>query len=112
MSGSDELVLLEKRDDGVAIVKLNRPDALNALSLPLRQQLATIFSSLHDDETVRCIVLTGNEKAFAAGADLKDMSTMKMTDMIRRRSERYWNIIAATPQPVRDDRSCLHAAPG
>ncbi|MEL6290566.1 MAG: enoyl-CoA hydratase-related protein [Pseudomonadota bacterium] len=100
MSGHGDLVLVDKRDDGVAIVRLNRPEALNALSLPVRQGLATAFSSLHDDETVRCIVLRGDEKAFAAGADLKDMAQMKMTDMIRRRSERYWNTVASTPQPV------------
>ncbi|MGF1649345.1 MAG: enoyl-CoA hydratase-related protein [Hyphomicrobiaceae bacterium] len=100
MGGEEKLVLSETQADGVAVVRLNRPDALNALSLPLRQQLAEAFLALHDDPNVRAIVLTGNEKSFAAGADLKDMSTLAMTDMIRRRSERYWNVVAATPQPV------------
>ncbi|MEO0730541.1 MAG: enoyl-CoA hydratase-related protein [Pseudomonadota bacterium] len=98
--GADNLVVTTKRDDGVAIVKLNRPDALNALSMPVRQQLAKHFTALHDDADVRCIILCGDEKAFAAGADLKDMSQQSMTDMIRRRSERYWTAVASTPQPV------------
>jgi len=97
---ADALVLHEIRDDGVAIVRLNRPDSLNALSMPLRKELADTFTALQDNAEVRCIVLTGDDKAFAAGADLKDMAAQKMTDMIRRRSERYWQVVAATPQPV------------
>jgi enoyl-CoA hydratase len=100
VADSEQVVLCERRDDGVAIVRLNRPDALNALSMPVRQQLAATFTELHDDETVRCIVLTGDDKAFAAGADLKDMADLPMTDMMRRRSERYWTTVASTPQPV------------
>lgn len=96
----EQLVLCERQTNGVAVVRLNRPDALNALSMPLRQQLAATFTELQDDADIRCIVLTGNEKAFAAGADLKDMAAQSMTDMIRRRSERYWQVIAGTPQPV------------
>ncbi|MEM7775664.1 MAG: enoyl-CoA hydratase-related protein [Pseudomonadota bacterium] len=97
---SEDLVLCERHETGVVRVRLNRPDALNALSMPLRQQLAETFQELQDDETVRCIVLTGDDKAFAAGADLKDMAAQSMTDVIRRRTERYWATIAATPQPV------------
>ncbi|MEM1306015.1 MAG: enoyl-CoA hydratase-related protein [Pseudomonadota bacterium] len=99
-TAADDLVLMDKRDDGVAVLTLNRPDALNALSMPVRKRLAERFTSLHDDPDVRCIVLRGSEKAFAAGADLKDMAEQSMTDMIRRRSERYWSAVASTPQPV------------
>lgn len=95
-----DLVLTERPADGVALVRLNRPEALNALSLPLRQQLAATFEGLQDDAAVRCIVITGNARAFAAGADLKAMADMEMADLIMRRTERYWATIAATPQPV------------
>lgn len=94
------IVKCERAEDGVALVHMNRPEALNALSMPLRQALAETFLALQDDESVRCIVLTGDDKAFAAGADLKDMAAQSMTDVIRRRTERYWATIAATPQPV------------
>jgi len=94
------LVLTEIRDDGVAVIRLNRPEALNALNLALRKALADEFSALHDDPAVRCIVLTGNEAAFAAGADLKEFVDEGPVEIMRRRSERYWNTVAATPQPV------------
>lgn len=100
-SGQDSrLVLCERFASGVAVVRLNRPEHLNALNLALRQELAETFSSLQDDESIRCIVLTGNEKAFAAGADLKDLASQSMTDFISRRTERYWAAVTATPQPV------------
>ncbi len=97
---ADELVLLEKRDTGVALVTLNRPDALNAMNMALRKALAETFLSLHDDPDVRCIVLTGDEKAFVAGADLKEFLDLDAIQLMKRRSERYWNAVAATPQPV------------
>ena len=49
---------------------------------------------------MRAIVLTGNEQAFAAGADLKEFIDAGAIEMLRRRSERYWNAIARTPQPM------------
>jgi enoyl-CoA hydratase/carnithine racemase len=95
-----QLVVTEIREDGVALVRLNRPDALNALNMALRKELAGAFAALHDHPGVRCIVLTGDEKAFAAGADLKEFVNEGPVEIMRRRSERYWNTVAATPQPV------------
>jgi len=95
-----DLVLTERRDDGVALVRLNRPEALNALNLETRKALAAAFSALHDDPDVRCIVLTGDERAFAAGADLKEFADAEVVEIIKRRSERYWKTVAETPQPV------------
>lgn len=94
------LVLTEIGEDGVAVVRLNRPDALNALNIATRQALAEAFAALHDDERVRCIVLTGNEKAFAAGADLKEFVDQNAVEIHKRRTERYWQTVASTPQPV------------
>lgn len=95
-----DLVLSEIREDGVAVIRLNRPDALNALNLALRKELAAAFAAIHDDPSVRCVVLTGDEKAFAAGADLKEFVNADPVEIMRRRSERYWQTVAATPQPV------------
>ncbi len=61
-------------DDHVALIKLNRPDALNALNSELLGELATALREADKNEKVRCVVLTGSEKAFAAGADIAEMS--------------------------------------
>jgi enoyl-CoA hydratase len=61
-------------DDHVALIRLNRPDALNALNQALLRELAQALKEAEENEKVRCIVLTGSEKAFAAGADIKEMS--------------------------------------
>jgi enoyl-CoA hydratase len=68
---SEEIVLVE-RDGPVAIVTLNRPDALNALSRALRARIVEVFAELAEDETVRAAVLTGSGRAFTAGVDLKE----------------------------------------
>ena len=59
--------------DAVTTVTLNRPDALNALSIALRQQLAAVFESLKDDYATKVIILTGAGRAFSAGLDLKEL---------------------------------------
>ncbi|GAB5439464.1 enoyl-CoA hydratase [Falsiruegeria mediterranea] len=61
-------------EDHVALIKLNRPDALNALNSQLLSELCTALDEADANDKVRCIVLTGSEKAFAAGADIKEMS--------------------------------------
>lgn len=94
------LVLTEKRDDGVAVVRINRPEVRNALNIATRQALAEAFTGLHDDADVRAIVLTGNDEAFAAGADLKEFIDADPVTMMKRRTERYWAAVASTPQPV------------
>jgi enoyl-CoA hydratase/carnithine racemase len=66
-------VLIE-REEPIAVVRLNRPEQLNALSNQLMSELVGALENLDEDETIRCIVLTGNEKAFAAGADIKELS--------------------------------------
>ncbi|MHA1538951.1 MAG: enoyl-CoA hydratase [Alphaproteobacteria bacterium] len=65
-------VLVEEKD-GVAVVTLNRPKALNALSKQLVADLSTALDSIEANEKIKVIVLTGGEKAFAAGADIKEM---------------------------------------
>ncbi|WP_319825038.1 enoyl-CoA hydratase [Thalassovita sp.] len=69
-------------EDHVALVKLNRPDALNALNAQLLTELADAMSAAQGNDKVRCIVLTGSEKAFAAGADIKMMSEKSYTEVL------------------------------
>ncbi len=93
-------VLLERPAEGVAVLRLNRPEVRNALNLNVRELLADHFRTLGDDEATRCIILTGGEKVFAAGADIRDMVERTSTEMMLRRSERLWEPIASCPKPV------------
>lgn len=65
----------------VALITLNRPEALNALNTVLLGELATALEEADRNDKVRCIVLTGSEKAFAAGADISEMSEKSFVDM-------------------------------
>lgn len=76
-----ESVLVEKKDR-VAVLTLNRPDALNALNVELLTTLAKHISELAQDQDIGCIVITGSHKAFAAGADIKEMASQNYTDML------------------------------
>ena len=93
-------VLLERPADGIAVVRLNRPEVRNALNLKVRELLAKHFTDLGSDEATRCIIVTGGEKVFAAGADIRDMVDRTAIEMMVRRSERLWEPIAACPKPV------------
>ncbi|MEI4472750.1 enoyl-CoA hydratase [Frigidibacter sp. MR17.24] len=73
--------LIVEVEDYVSLIRLNRPDALNALNSQLLGELADALKAADDNEKVRCIVLTGSEKAFAAGADIKEMSEKSFVDM-------------------------------
>jgi len=68
-------------DDHVALIRLNRPDALNALNSQLLWELACALRAVEENDSVRAIVLTGSDKAFAAGADIKEMSEKSFVDM-------------------------------
>ncbi|RVV97945.1 enoyl-CoA hydratase [Mesobaculum littorinae] len=68
-------------DDHVAVIKLNRPDALNALSTAMLREIVQALREADDNEKVRCIVLTGSEKAFAAGADIGEMAEMSFAEV-------------------------------
>src|SRR5260370_34313567 len=75
--------ILVEREERVGVVTLNRPKELNALNFQLVSELADALEEFDRDEAIRCIVLTGaGEKAFAPGADIKEMSDKPPIDMI------------------------------
>jgi enoyl-CoA hydratase/carnithine racemase len=74
-------LLIENPSPGVTLVRLNRPEALNALNSELLGELAQVLTAAAADEDVRCLVLTGSPKAFAAGADIKEMSGKSYAQM-------------------------------
>ncbi len=69
-----------KVEDGVGIVTLNRPKAMNALCSPLMDELTSVLDQWENDRAVRAVVITGNEKVFAAGADIKEMQSKSFVD--------------------------------
>ncbi|MDZ3992031.1 putative enoyl-CoA hydratase echA8 [Pseudomonas sp. Teo4] len=93
-------VLLERPLPGVALLRLNRPQATNALSLELQALLSQYFSELAADPEVRCILLTGGDKVFAAGGDISSMADVGPIDIYQRHTERVWAPIQHCPKPV------------
>ncbi|HEY1071789.1 enoyl-CoA hydratase [Brevundimonas sp.] len=83
MADAYSTLLIERHAEGYAVVTLNRPEALNALNTTLTGELGDFLESVADDDSVRCVVLTGSAKAFAAGADIKEMADQAYADMYR-----------------------------
>ena len=84
----------------IALIELNRPKELNALNLQLMQELKEALKQLDQDDSVRVIVLTGNERAFAAGADIKQMANKTAVDMLQIDQFSTWDQIRKTRKPL------------
>jgi enoyl-CoA hydratase len=91
-------ILVEKKG-AVTLVTLNRPQALNALNSEVLKELISAFKAYDGDETQRCLVLTGSDKAFAAGADIKEMSGQAFADMYSSDFFGGWESVTATRKP-------------
>ena len=87
-------------EEGFALITLNRPDVLNALSGELMRDLVASLEAADADAGVRCIVLTGNERAFAAGADIREMAGATPADMDARNQFALWERIRRIGTPV------------
>jgi enoyl-CoA hydratase/carnithine racemase len=94
------VVLLERPRDGVALLRLNRPDRLNALNMAVREALAAHFAALACNDAIRCIVVTGDEKAFAAGADVAELAERTPTDEAFARSRAAWAALERYRRPI------------
>lgn len=84
----------------IALIRLNRPKELNALNLQLMGELRDALKELDDNEDVRAIILTGNERAFAAGADIKQMAGKTAVDMLKVDQFSTWDQIKKTKKPL------------
>ena len=91
-------VLVETRG-AVTLVTLNRPQALNALNSEVLRELIDVFRAYDNDNSQRCLVLAGSEKAFAAGADIKEMSSQGFADMYSADFFAGWEKVTATRKP-------------
>lgn len=92
--------ILTRIEDHVAVLTLNRPDKLNALSVDLMDQLIVAMEGYDKDPNVYVMVLAGSEKAFAAGADIGDMAEASFLDMYERNNLGRWLRIKAIRKPV------------
>jgi enoyl-CoA hydratase len=92
--------LIIETEAAVATVRLNRPDVLNALNMKLMEELVDALEALDKDPAIRAIVLTGNEKAFAAGADIGEMASASSTEMLLRDQFARWDRIRKVRKPI------------
>ncbi|MBQ0923569.1 enoyl-CoA hydratase [Saccharopolyspora endophytica] len=89
-----------ERRGRVGVVTLNRPEALNALNTQLMVEVTAAASELDQDEQIGCIVLTGSQKAFAAGADIKEMQSLSYMDAYRSDWFAAWDRLSAVRTPL------------
>ncbi|WP_106639593.1 enoyl-CoA hydratase [Allosphingosinicella vermicomposti] len=95
---SYENILVEQRG-AVTLITLNRPKALNALNTAVLNELIAAFAAYDADDSQRCAVLTGSEKAFAAGADIKEMQDQGFAQMYASNFFSGWEKVTATRKP-------------
>jgi len=93
--------LVETSLDGhVALLRLNRPEARNALSPEMMEQLASELERLDPDPEVRCVVIAGSDEVFAAGADIKAMSERSFAEALLHPAASFWRRVAAVKTPT------------
>src|SRR3569623_1233092 len=93
--------LIVERHDAVTLIRLNRPEALNALNAALMDELTEVLDETEADASVRCVVITGSERAFAAGADIKEMASKSYADVFTEDFiTRNWERVTRCRKPV------------
>jgi enoyl-CoA hydratase len=91
-------ILVEQRG-AVTLVTVNRPQALNALNSEVLKELIDVFAAYDADDSQHCLVLTGSEKAFAAGADIKEMQSQGFAEMYSANFFAGWEQVTSTRKP-------------
>ncbi|HEX8053810.1 MAG TPA: enoyl-CoA hydratase-related protein [Thermoleophilaceae bacterium] len=89
-----------ERRDAVAVARLNRPEARNALSPEVMEELAALLEGWDFDPEIRCIVIAGSDDYFAAGADIKAMAERSFQDVLASPSKAFWSRLAAIGTPL------------
>lgn len=96
-----DFILIEPNfEKHIALIRLNRPKEMNALNLQLMGELRDACKQLDEDPNVRVIIITGNERAFAAGADIKEMAGKNAIDMLQIDQFSTWDSIRRTRKPI------------
>src|SRR5690242_8112263 len=94
-----ETIIVESKDR-VGIIRLNRPDALNALNAQLIEEMRQALDGFEADDGIGCIIITGNDKAFAAGADIKQMQSKSYMQAYKEDFISRWDRVATLRKPV------------
>lgn len=94
-----EYIVTEKKD-AVGVITLNRPKALNALCAGLIEEMGRALDDMEADDAIGCVVVTGSEKAFAAGADIKEMASLGFQDAYKADFITSWDEVAETRKPL------------
>jgi enoyl-CoA hydratase len=97
---SHSTIVVEQHEDGVGLVRLNRPKQLNALNSVLMRELTEALATADADEAIRCHVVTGDDRAFAAGADIKEMASASAVEMFTRDTISLWDRLTTLKKPV------------
>ena len=96
----DYTTILTSISDHAGLIQLNRPQQLNALNVTVMEELATALEEFDSDDRVGCIVVAGNQRAFAAGADIKEMADASAVEMLRSDNIARWDRIRKIKKPV------------
>ncbi|MGE5772611.1 MAG: enoyl-CoA hydratase-related protein [Hyphomicrobiales bacterium] len=99
MAASDSLVI-ERPSSDIVVLKINRPQVRNALNLDVRTRLADEITRCGSDNAVRCVIVTGSDVAFAAGADIAEMADAGPVEVMSRNVQKYWRAIMDCPKPL------------
>ena len=94
------MTVLVEREELIAVVRLNRPERMNALSNQLLAELVGVLEALDSDDAIRAIVLTGDERAFAAGADIEELRATKPLDLYFGSRLERWEAIRKIRTPI------------
>ncbi|MDN5203369.1 enoyl-CoA hydratase-related protein [Fulvivirgaceae bacterium BMA10] len=92
--------VIEEQEKHIGLIQLNRPKELNALNLELMGELRDALKNLDNNNQIRVIVITGNQKAFAAGADIKQMADKSAIEMLQIDQFSTWDQIRKTKKPI------------
>jgi enoyl-CoA hydratase len=93
-------ILVSMHDTGVALIEINRPKEYNALRTKLLCEIAQALDEFEANNDIKAVILTGNEKAFAAGADIKEMADKTAVDILNDPRMVYWQRIKSFPKPL------------
>jgi enoyl-CoA hydratase len=99
MTAPDSL-LVERPSDAIVVFRLNRPQVRNALNLEVRVRLADEVTRHAADEKIRCLIVTGSDTVFAAGADIGEMAEAGPVEVMARNVQKYWRAIMDCPKPL------------
>lgn len=93
-------ILVSEPESGVMIIHLNRPEAYNALRTSLLAELKAVLEMATHDDNVRCVIVTGSEKVFAAGADIREMADLDTIGVLEDKRVQHWASIRRFPKPM------------